>query len=101
MTISRRAFVSSGAALALAGPVLGADPVSRVGGPRLKLGLAAYSFREFLTGQKPPAMDIEDFIRRSAEMQVDGVELTSYYYAFILEPYVQSGMHMISVSGTF
>jgi sugar phosphate isomerase/epimerase len=51
-----------------------------VGGPRLKLGLAAYSFREYLTGQKAPAMDLEDFIDRSAEMEVDGVELTSYYF---------------------
>jgi sugar phosphate isomerase/epimerase len=83
MTISRRRFLASGAAgaaMALGGSAFSADPITRVGGPRLKLGLAAYSFRDYLTGKKPPAMDLEDFIDRSAEMQVDGVELTSYYF---------------------
>jgi sugar phosphate isomerase/epimerase len=84
MTISRRHFLASGcatgAALTLGESVFAADPITRVGGPRLKLGLAAYSLRDYLTGQKPPAMDLEDFIDRSAEMEVDGVELTSYYF---------------------
>ena len=83
MKTTRRTFLTSGAALAvgaLARPTLAADPLVRVGGPRLKLGLAAYSLREHLTGKKEPAMTLEGFVEQSARWQVDGVELTSYYF---------------------
>jgi sugar phosphate isomerase/epimerase len=80
---SRRSFLTSGAALAataLARHTRAADPVKRVGGPRLKLGLAAYSLRAHLTGEKEPAMTLREFVEQSARWQVDGVELTSYYF---------------------
>ena len=83
MKTTRRTFLTSGAAIAvgaLARPGLAADPVSRVGGPRLKLGLAAYSLRDHLTGKTEPAMTLEGFVEQSARWQVDGVELTSYYF---------------------
>ena len=83
MTTSRRRFLGSGAALAAAAltrPTLAADPVSRVGGPRLKLGLAAYSLRDHLTGKLEPAMTMLDFVEQAARWQVDGVEPTSYYF---------------------
>lgn len=89
MNGSRRVFLSSGAALAaavLARPGAAAEPIVRAGGSRLKLGLAAYSFRDFLTGKKPPAMTLEGFAKRAAEMQVDGVELTSYYFPNEITP---------------
>jgi len=89
MNKTRRSFLASGAALAaaaLARPALGADPVARVGGPRLKLGLAAYSLRDFLTGKREPAMDLEGFVEQSARWQVDGVELTSYYFPEEITP---------------
>jgi sugar phosphate isomerase/epimerase len=89
MSSSRRRFLASAATLAaasLARPTRGADPVTRVGGPRLKLGLAAYSLRDHLTGKKEPAMTMEDFIERSARWQVDGVELTSYYFPEEITP---------------
>jgi sugar phosphate isomerase/epimerase len=89
MKTSRRRFVASGAVLAaasLARPGLASDPVTRVGGTRLKLGLAAYSLRNYLTGQKEPTMTLEDFVEQSARWQVDGVELTSYYFPDEITP---------------
>jgi sugar phosphate isomerase/epimerase len=64
-----------------------AEPVSRVGGPRLKLGLAAYSLRDHLTGKVAPAMTLEGFVEQSARWEVDGVELTSYYFPEEITPW--------------
>lgn len=89
MTASRRTFLVSGAALtagALARPALASDPVARVGGPRLKLGLAAYSLRDHLTGKMQPTMTLEGFVEQSARWEVDGVELTSYYFPEEITP---------------
>ena len=83
MPTSRRHFLASGAALAaatVARPAFASDPVERVGGPRLKLGLAAYSLRDHLTGKTQPAMTMLEFVEQSARWQVDGVEPTSYYF---------------------
>lgn len=43
----------------------------------MRLGCCAYSYRELLTNRK---MSLQDFIRTCAEMGLDGVELTSYYF---------------------
>ncbi|QDV70793.1 Xylose isomerase-like TIM barrel [Rosistilla carotiformis] len=50
-------------------------------GPKFKFSLAAYSYRSLLQGKGdvPPAMDLLGFIDECAKMQLDGVELTSYY----------------------
>ena len=83
MSASRRSFLASASALAasaLARPASAALPPRRAGGPRLKLGLAAYSFRDHLTGKKAPPMTLETFAEHAAGLQVDGVELTSYYF---------------------
>jgi len=89
MTTSRRSFLASGAALAAASltrPAFAVDPVKRVGGPRLKLGLAAYSLRDHLTGKTQPAMTMLEFVEQSARWQVDGVEPTSYYFPEEITP---------------
>jgi sugar phosphate isomerase/epimerase len=89
MKTSRRSFLTSGtavAAAALARPAFSADPVARVGGPRLKLGLAAYSLRDHLTGKTQPTMTMMDFVEQSARWQVDGVEPTSYYFPEEITP---------------
>lgn len=44
-----------------------------------KLSLAAYSFRQYLTGDSPK-MSLDDFIRFCADQNLDGCELTSYYF---------------------
>jgi sugar phosphate isomerase/epimerase len=89
MQNSRRRFLASGAAMAagaLTRPAFAVDPVKRVGGPRLKLGLAAYSLRDHLTGKTQPAMTMLEFVEQSARWQVDGVEPTSYYFPEEITP---------------
>jgi sugar phosphate isomerase/epimerase len=61
-------------------PAGAVPPISRTGKPHLRLGLAAYSMRDHLTGKLPPAMDLHAFIDKAAEWEVDAVELTSYYF---------------------
>ena len=43
----------------------------------MRLSCAAYSFREALTKRE---MSLSDFIRLCAELGLDGVELTGYYF---------------------
>ena len=57
----RRQFLTSSfflgpAALASIATTHAIDPIPRKGGPLLKLSLAAYSYRDYLTGKKQPAM---------------------------------------------
>lgn len=58
---------------------LAAGPVQRNGKAHLKLSLAAYSYRDFLTKKENP-MHLDDFIRLCADFNLDGTELTSYYF---------------------
>ncbi len=57
------------------------EPVARneLGKPKFKFSLAAYSYRQLLTG-KPPQLTLEDFIDDCAKMGLEGTELTSYYF---------------------
>jgi len=43
----------------------------------MRLGCCAYSYRDYLQGGQ---MTLEEFVRTCAEMGLDGVELTSYYF---------------------
>lgn len=54
-------------------------PIKRSGGPRLRLGLAAYSFRSALAGPKR-SMTLDDFVTLASTYDVDAVEPTSYYF---------------------
>ncbi|HSV74482.1 MAG TPA: sugar phosphate isomerase/epimerase family protein [Chthonomonadales bacterium] len=83
MITTRREAVRLAAATALgAMPVAAAaiDPIRRVGPPRMKLGLAAFSFRDHLTGRHEPRMTLEDFVDRASALGVDAVEPTEYYF---------------------
>lgn len=75
----RSAFVAASATLAASFPGYAIDPFQRRFGPRMKLSLAAYSFRSFLAGQNA-RWTLDDFIDFCAEQQLDGTELTSYYF---------------------
>ena len=80
--LTRRSFLTTtaaAAALTTARPVFAIDPIKRHGAPRMKLGIAAYSFREALAGPKK-SMSLEDFVNRAAEWDVDAIEPTSYYF---------------------
>jgi sugar phosphate isomerase/epimerase len=74
--LTRRSFLTSAAALRV-GSAIG--PIKRLGPPRMKLSLAAYSFRQALAGPKK-SMTLEDFVNRAATWDVDAVEPTSYYF---------------------
>jgi len=53
----------------------------RLKGARLKLSCCAYSFnRQLGRGGKPGKMTMEDFVDFCARMNLDGTELTSYYF---------------------
>lgn len=103
---TRRSFLQAAAlsAGAFAAPSLprsakAADKVERPFGPRMKLSLAAYSFRDKQQGLKEgeglkqaptqddlaaAAMTLETFIDYCAEQGLDGTELTGYYFpAFV------------------
>lgn len=91
-TPSRRGFMAASVA-ALAGaagarPAAAIGPIRRPGPtPDLKLGLAAYSFRDALDLKKP-SMTLFDFIDLAAEVGADGAELTSYYFAETTDDYL-------------
>jgi sugar phosphate isomerase/epimerase len=83
---SRRSFLKSAALtaaapLALATPRLAhaIPPIGRTRPSHLKLSVAAYSYRDYLTG-KPPRMTMFDYANLAADMALDAIEPTSYYF---------------------
>lgn len=54
-------------------------------GAPFQLGLAAYSYRKYLQGAGK-RMTLLEFIRASAELGTDGVELTEYYFPKPITP---------------
>jgi sugar phosphate isomerase/epimerase len=62
------------------------DPIPRNGKSKMKLSLAAYSFREQLTGKKSPKWTLDDFIDFCAAQGLDGTELTGYYFPESVTP---------------
>jgi sugar phosphate isomerase/epimerase len=71
--LTRRSFLTTTAA------AVGIGPIKRHGRSRMKLSLAAYSFREALAGPRK-SMTLENFIDRVAAWDLDAVEPTSYYF---------------------
>ncbi|OWK43253.1 sugar phosphate isomerase/epimerase family protein [Fimbriiglobus ruber] len=84
LPLTRRGFLrasAAGAAVLPALPAWAIDPIKRPSAkPDLKLSLAAYSFRQALDLKKP-TMTMFEFIDLAAELPLDAVELTSYYFA--------------------
>ena len=91
--VSRRDMLRAstiGAASLLAGsmtlPAPAADPLKRNGKPHMKLSLAAYSFSRVLPRSWTPDQladakyTLEKFIDFCAEQNLDGCELTAYYF---------------------
>jgi sugar phosphate isomerase/epimerase len=90
MNISRRGFITGGVAT-LAGAAIAVSDTDanaakapvRNGASHMKLSLAAYSFNRMLPrpgrGQKGE-MTLEDFVDYCAKLNLDGTELTSYYF---------------------
>lgn len=113
MTSDRRQFLKCGLAT-LAASTLGpglraADPFQRGPHSRLRLALAAYSFRDdFAPGKdgKPARLDMLRFVDYCADHGCDGAELTSYYFpqppsdTFLAEVRRRAHVRGVSVSGT-
>jgi sugar phosphate isomerase/epimerase len=80
---TRRRFLQAAALaaapLALPRTSRAIPPIGRTRPSHLKLSLAAYSYRQYLTG-KSPKMDLFDFVNLAADMALDAVEPTSYYF---------------------
>jgi len=70
-----------GGAGLLAPAALARDPIVRKGQPRLRLSLAAYSFRDYLNHNDPAKrITLFDFIDFCADHGCHATELTSYYF---------------------
>lgn len=94
--LTRRSFLAAGAALTatpfasrFTSPNAWAiDPIKRPSNqPDIKLSLAAYSFRQWLDLKKP-TMTLVEFIDLAADLPLDAVELTSYYFAETSDAYL-------------
>ena len=108
MTSTRRQFlqtaVAAGAGLASAAPGHAIEPIRRHGPAHIRLSIAAYSYRKYLDLKKP-SMTLDDFIAAAAEMGLDAVEPTAYYFANTTPEYLAhlKGLctrHGLDVSGT-
>jgi sugar phosphate isomerase/epimerase len=85
---TRRTFLA-GMGLA-AGSAVAVEPFARPGQSRFRLGLAAYSFRQFFEwnrGQEQPAfaagvkrLTPDSFVDLAADLGCDAAELTSYFF---------------------
>ncbi len=85
-SISRRKFLEAGAtvaavsAMSTLGPRASAiEPFVRNGSPKFKFSLAGYSYRNLLDGDSAE-LTYSDFIEDCAKMELEGTELTSYYF---------------------
>ena len=73
-------FASAAAVTGLAAnDSIAAEPIVRNGAAKFKFSLAAYSYRNLLQG-KTAELTLADFIDDCAKMQLEGTELTSYYF---------------------
>ncbi|MFM2096095.1 MAG: L-ribulose-5-phosphate 3-epimerase UlaE [Planctomycetota bacterium] len=107
--LDRRQFLASTSAatvLAASKPFARAiEPIQRSGSPRFKFSLAAYSYRDLLTGNAPK-MTLAEFIADCAKLGLDGTELTSYYFPKTVTPEFLRGVKKqcfelgLDISGT-
>ncbi len=82
MTTRRKFLTAAGATLAggsFLRPATAIEPIPRSGEAKFKFSLAAYSYRELLSG-KNATLTLADFIDDCAKMGLEGAELTSYYF---------------------
>jgi sugar phosphate isomerase/epimerase len=86
--VSRRRFLQSAALLPLAGALpavanAAIEPPKRVGGPKLKLSLNAYSFAKLLNDrlqERGPGISLEELAEFCAKQNFDGIDITAYYF---------------------
>jgi sugar phosphate isomerase/epimerase len=74
-----QATLAAGAGLVAPDSSGAIEPIRRTGPSHLRLSIAAYSYRKYLDLKKKE-MTLFDFIDASANMGLDAVELTAYYF---------------------
>ncbi len=109
---NRRRFLFAGAAALGGVGVRAAQPFGRTDRSRLRLSLAAYSFRDAFKTAKgavagaAPRMDMLKFVDYCAEHGCDGAELTSYFFPpevgadYLLKVRRRAFLSGVEVSGT-
>ncbi|PQO47077.1 sugar phosphate isomerase/epimerase family protein [Blastopirellula marina] len=105
----RRTWLAATTGLAatgfLAGNSVASEPISGRSSAKFKLSLAAYSYRKLLKDPNS-GVTLDTFIDDCAKMQLDGTELTSYYFPAEPTPEYLYGLKArafklgLSVSGT-
>ena len=89
MPLDRRTLLTAAGAVALGLPfsarLSAIEPIARNGKAKFKFSLAAYSYRELLTGDAPK-LSMFDFVEDCAKMGLEGTELTSYYFPKAITP---------------
>jgi sugar phosphate isomerase/epimerase len=82
--LAQVALAASTSPYAFARSATAKDPIGRTRLSHLKLSIAAYSYRDYLPEGRNPGkkarLDLFDFVSLAADMQLDAVELTSYYF---------------------
>ncbi|QDU77044.1 L-ribulose-5-phosphate 3-epimerase UlaE [Bremerella volcania] len=106
---TRRNWMMGTAGLAASGIIAGssqaAQPIADRSAPKFKLSLAAYSYRKLLQDANS-GVTLKTFIDDCAKMQLDGTELTSYYFpkdvqaGFLYDLKSHAFRQGLSVSGT-
>lgn len=104
--LDRRNFLQAAAltAGACVMPARAIEPLHR-DAPKFKFSLAAYSYRNLLQGD-PAKLTLFDFIDDCARWQLDGTELTSYYFpkevtpAYLNQLKRRCFVQGLSISGT-
>ena len=87
-----RTSVAAGTAAILSSNCGAVEPPTRIAGSRLKIGSCAYSYRQLLQSKTAP-MSLFQFLELCAGLNMDGVELTSYYFQ---EPITLAQIHKVS-----
>ncbi len=111
--IQRAAACCAGATLPLAvtAPVWSDKPSAASPGPKFKFSLAAYSYRRLLKKKnakdgRDAELQLADFVDDCAKMQLEGTELTSYYFPNPVTPEYLRGLKRqcfrlgLDISGT-
>jgi len=108
--ISRRSFLASTTIASLAPWSQAIEPFHHAGGTsRLRLSLAAYSFRDDFAAKKdgtPARLDMFSFLDYCASLDLPGAELTSYYFksdpdeGYLTQVRRHAHLRGVTVSGT-
>jgi len=110
---SRRHFLRLASLATLAPSLRAIEPFARTGAPRLRLSLAAYSFRDFFKDSTHAQKDVGEhkmsmpaFLDYCGEHGCEGAELTSYYFPkdvtddYLRDVRRRAFVRGVSISGT-